>query len=235
MNCEEAIRLIHLRGDEEMSAQEGEKLRAHILSCEGCAQESLLVRRTEHALHRLRASVPVLARPEDLTRSILAGIAKASTSRTRPRGFLETLLTLFARPAFRFVYATIVLAFASLFVFQQADTFRSVEALSAKLARERQPLAADVRYSMTLEEVRGIAGTAELEPFIAGAPVSVSDDRISVRKSDIESWAPSLGSRLASKMFASSDTPIERLPSLILDIQKSVTSSLTLRSGGKDQ
>ena len=235
MNCEEAIRLIHLDGGGETSAREDAELRAHLLSCEGCASEARLVQQTAHTLRRLSVSIPVLPRPEELVRSIMAGVAESSRLRPRPRGSLDALLVFFARPAVRLSYAVVVLAFVLLFVFQQADMFLSIDALSGKLAQAKQHPVADIQYSMTLEEARGIVGTAELEPFIAGSPLSVSSDRISVRKSDIESWVPSLGSRFTSTLLASSDSPVERLPRLIFDIQNSVTSSFTLRLGGKDQ
>jgi len=235
MNCEEAIRLIHLDAGGETSAREGKELQAHLLSCEGCAHEARLVRQTERTMHRLRTSVPVLPQPEDLVESILARISEDAPRRSRSGGILEAFFILFARPGFRLAYAAIVLAFVTLFMLQQADAFRSVEALGEKLAQAQRPAMTDVQYSITIEDARGIIGSTELEPFIAGTPVSVSSERISVRKSDLASWAPSLGSRFASKLLASSDTPIERLPHLIVDIQKSLTSSLTLRPGGKDR
>lgn len=234
MNCEEAIRLIHLNAADETSARESEQLRAHLLSCEGCAREARLVRQTEDTFNQLRASVPVLPRPGDLVESILARITEGPHRRSPSRGSLEAFLALSTRPAFKLAYAAVVLTFVFLFMLQQADAFRSVEALGEKLAQTQRPLVTDVRYSMTLEDARGIVGTTELESFVEGTPILVSSDRISVRKSDLESWAPSLGSRLSSRVLGSSYTPIERLPLLILDIQKSVTSSLILRPGGKD-
>jgi len=235
MNCEEAIRLIHLDADGETSAREGEALRAHLLSCEGCANEARLVRQTERTMHRLRTSMPVLTQPEDLVKSILAGISGNTPRRSRSGSIMEAFFNLSARPGFRLAYAAVVLAFVSLFMLQQADTFRSVEALGEKLAQAQRPTTPDVQYSITIEDARDIIGSSELEPFIEGTPVSVSSERISVRKSDLASLAPSLGSRLASRLLASSDTPVERLPHLIVDIQQSLTSSLTLRPGGKDR
>ena len=237
MNCEEAIRLIHLNAEDELSAAERNDLQGHLHICDRCPAEAQLVRQTDRLLKNLRASTPILARPEDLAESILDSVARdPRPDSDHPRKHaLDSLLNVFLRPAIRYAYAALVLFFVALFMVQQADTLRSMEALSAKLSRSHGSLEADIRYGISVDDAQKIVGKAELEPLIAGAPVRISHDRLSVRRSDIEPWTPSFSSRLVTRMFASSETPSERLPDLLLDLQRSISSSFILRIGGDNQ
>jgi hypothetical protein len=234
MKCEEAIRLIHLDRQGERSSEESEMLRLHLESCERCASEALLVRLTDPFLRQICASHPALALPENLSQAIMNELARARREGPAPRaqGALETFLDLFQRPAIRYGYIIVVLFFTALFMITEADALRSMDALSAKLARSTEPPRTDIRYSMPLKDARNIVGTSQLEPLLANTPVRVSNDQLIVHKSEIDPWTSSLTTRLSTRLLSSSETPAERIPDVLLELQKSISYSLSLRAGG---
>lgn len=237
MKCEEAIRLIHLNAEGERSLEEEALLRTHLHGCTACSAEADRVGGAEGILARLRRSTPELAEPERLTQSILRHTAAGSITgdTLTARQAIDALLSAFLHPAIRYAYAALVLFFLGLFVIQQTTMYHSIDALGEKLSRSAPPLGADVRYSVPLRQAQQIFGPSALVPLLATTPAELVDNRISIRKSEIEPWTTVFSSRLAARMITSAETPIEVLPELFLDLQKSLSLSLTLRVGGTDQ
>ena len=236
MKCEESVRLIHLNAGEELSASELKELREHLETCTVCASEARLVGQTAQFLKRLHASTPILARPEDLTRLIMKELSTGSRAidRRHRRKPLDALLDVCLRPAVRYAYAALILFFVALFMIQQTDTLRSMEDLGIRLARSEGTLGTDIRFSIPVDEARKIIGDTDLEPLMAQTSIRVSDDKFTVRRSEIEPWTRSFSSRLISRTLASSETSVEQIMGLLFDLQKSVSSSPTLRSGGNN-
>ncbi len=235
MTCEEALRLIHLNRDGERTPEEDQALRVHLEGCPLCSSEARLVRDTAGMLARIQASEPRLPEPEDLSAKILSALAEPEP-REHSRTFgaaMDMVLNAFLRPAVRAGYAVTALVLVGTFILQQAQAFRSVDALGTRLSQGPIPQGAEVQFSIPLEDARHIVGASALEPLLSAAPVTVSRDRISVLKSEIEPWGPSLPSRLAARLLASS-APIEELPDVLLELEKSISLSLKLRNGGNN-
>lgn len=236
MKCEEAIRLIHLDAAGERSPEEEAALSEHLSGCPECSAEAELVQTTGHLLAALRTSTPELTGPDRLTRSILRRTTTEMPpgSETALRLVLDSALGAFVRPAFRYAYAALVLLIAGTLVFQQASTFKSLEKLSERLGHSYTPSRMDVQYSIPFQQAQKIAGTAALQPLLAATPAQISNDKISIRKSDLAPWLSSPPSRIIDNLIAPLRDPAEDLPTVFLNLQKSLSLSPILRVGGND-
>jgi Putative zinc-finger len=233
MNCDEFIELIHLNIEGELSEDERDRLRLHLSSCGQCAAEARLAGQAEHLMNVVRVT-PMIPDPDQLLRSILKRTGAEQGMRL-PKGFFENLMDLFVRPGVRVAYAAFVILVVSTFMLQQAEALRSVDELGTRFVVRSGSPRADVVYSIPLDDARDLVGADEFGPLIAVAPVSVAGNKLRARKSGLDPWVQSVSSRLLSRILVPSCPGLEQIPGALVEMQQSMSSSFTLRTGGNSQ
>jgi hypothetical protein len=131
MKCQEALQILELNREGEISGCNKRDLAEHLQSCKACAAEALVAERMKEHISSLRAITPVPDNAARLTSGVMRAIRKIEEAEALPSPW-----HLLVAPRFRLAMGMSLLLVGGLFLVQTERDARRVAALEERLSTE---------------------------------------------------------------------------------------------------
>ena len=175
MKCADINDLLYLK-DDELSPEERDQVKAHLLECRLCAAEYIEIKKAGAAVDLILNREPFLIYEEEFTGAVIEKIEKTylNNKTTSLSKFLDYTAHFFGSTGARAASAAVIIILISTFLIQQYFVLSSVETLENKIAITAQPksVAAGAGFSGLegLKTISGLYGLIEGNRFYAEFP-----------------------------------------------------------------
>jgi len=230
MTCSESKQLMLMRNDE-MTKQEADGLRRHLVSCRDCAAQMQESKTVFQRMEALRSFEPVLENAQGLTSDILNSVDRARRTREKTITSSVHVLGFLSRRAARTAYGVFVVVSVGVFLAQQFAVATSIQSLETRMVQQsKDGTGVRVVYAVPSNLVNRLPQTGQMRSYFGKGETEEQNGSLVIDGRSLSRVVDLVGSAmLRSGSIVAGEESKKSLESIVKALQESVSARVTIR------